>query len=356
MTTAHERSKPERQRSSRLDGTKLIVVDGLSGLGKSTTAQWLELQLRRRALDARWLWEADVPHPLHWWPHWDGTAYRAPDFERVAPQAFMAASLERWEAFVTQARQSDMVVVAEAALLQLGTGMLLQGDARPAELYTYAREVQRIAGRLRPLLIYFRHADVASHLRRICALRGPAFTGELIANMERTPYLRRRNLRGLDGLAPLWVETQAIADQVVAHTTLPTLTIETSAADWAGERQAICAWLGIAEIDDADIVLHTDLARYVGSYTWEADGEGAVWTVALDDGGLTLAGAGRAQTRLLPITAQAFYDGTVPFVVTFAYDPQTDSVTLLHDSTRAGAGCVQTWRRVSEARSDGGRA
>jgi hypothetical protein len=74
--------------------------------------------------------------------------------------------------------------------------------------------------------------------------------------MERTPYLRRRNLRGLDGLAPLWVETQAIADQVVAHATVPTLTIETSAGDRASERQAICAWLSIAEIDDAHVVQH----------------------------------------------------------------------------------------------------
>jgi hypothetical protein len=55
--------------------TKLIVLDGLSGSGKSTFCQWLELQLRRNGRSARWLHEGDIDHPLHWWDFWDGRNY-----------------------------------------------------------------------------------------------------------------------------------------------------------------------------------------------------------------------------------------------------------------------------------------
>jgi adenylate kinase family enzyme len=59
--------------------TKLIILDGLPGSGKSTTAQWLELQLQRNGFDAQWYWEGDVPHPQWWYENWTGAEYAPPD-------------------------------------------------------------------------------------------------------------------------------------------------------------------------------------------------------------------------------------------------------------------------------------
>ena len=75
--------------------TKLVVIDGLPGSGKTPTAQWLELQLRRNQVDARWLHEADIPHPLWWYKQWDGTNYLPPDFEHIPMAAFVEASIDR---------------------------------------------------------------------------------------------------------------------------------------------------------------------------------------------------------------------------------------------------------------------
>src|SRR5689334_20737779 len=63
-------SSPQQQ-----PNTRLIIADGLSGSGKSTFCQWLELQLLSNKIKARWVFEADVPHPLHWWNYWDGSIY-----------------------------------------------------------------------------------------------------------------------------------------------------------------------------------------------------------------------------------------------------------------------------------------
>jgi hypothetical protein len=104
--------------------TKLILLDGLSGGGKSTMCQWLELQLQRNGIGARWLVEADVPHPLHWWVYWDGAEYRAPDFEQHTPSEFIEASVERWDRFADMVRRSDDVWVVESSLFLLGLGML----------------------------------------------------------------------------------------------------------------------------------------------------------------------------------------------------------------------------------------
>jgi hypothetical protein len=147
--------------------TKLILADGLSGSGKSTVCQWLELQLQHDKIKARWLFEADVPHPLHWWDYWNGNQYCPPDFQRGTPSQFVETSIEKWKDFVAATNRSDEVCIAESALFRLGIGMLLQADAQPAELVDYGRRVHDIIKDLNPLLIYFRQTDVAVHLQKI---------------------------------------------------------------------------------------------------------------------------------------------------------------------------------------------
>jgi len=68
---------------SNLPHSRLIVLDGLPGSGKSTTGQWLTSQLQEHGLNTRWLPEADVSHPLWWYEHWNGTDYQLPDFENT---------------------------------------------------------------------------------------------------------------------------------------------------------------------------------------------------------------------------------------------------------------------------------
>ena len=197
-----------QSRNKTLD-TNIIVIDGLPGLGKSTTAQWLELQLQRNQINARWLQEAEVPHPLWWYEQWNGTRYLPPDYDHIPMATFIETSLERWADFAAFAGASGTVYVVESAFSMNAVSMFLMGDARPAVLLDYARQVQTIVSDLNPILIYFYPADVTAALYRICAKRGPAFENELVRNMERFPYLKRRGLKGLDGVAVLW---QAICE------------------------------------------------------------------------------------------------------------------------------------------------
>src|SRR5262245_36749494 len=160
-------SSPQQQLN-----TRLIIADGLSGSGKSTFCQWLELQLLSNKIKARWVFEADVPHPLHWWNYWDGSIYRAPDFDQSTPPEFIKSSVAKWKDFATAIRASDAVQVVESPLFLLGIGMLLQTDAKAAELIEYGREIHAIIQDLDPFLIYFRQTDIAAHVRKICDIRG----------------------------------------------------------------------------------------------------------------------------------------------------------------------------------------
>jgi deoxyadenosine/deoxycytidine kinase len=228
--------------------TKLVVVDGLPGSGKSTTGQWLKLQLDRNGIAARWLHEADVPHPLWWYNHWDGTQYLPPDFDHISMETFIRTSLEKWRNFVTLAGTASEINIVESVFFQNAVAIFLMGDARPTRLMAYAHQVQTIISGLNPVLIYFYQADVALALRRICNLRGQDFENELLMNMERFPYLRRRGLTGLDGVTMLWQEIQKLTDLLFEEYTIAKLALETSGENWSSYQQQILDFLGLPYI------------------------------------------------------------------------------------------------------------
>ena len=332
--------------------TRLIIADGLSGSGKSTFCQWLELQLRSNKIKAHWLFEADVPHPLHWWNYWDGASYRAPDFDQSSPSEFIATSIAKWRDFARTVRALDTVYVVESSLFLLGLGMLLQANAQPAELIEYGRQVHAIIEDLDPFLIYFRQTDVAAHVRKICDIRGKGFEAELIANMERTPFFRDRGLRGIAGIVRLWSETQQITDDLIPVYTIRKLTFEASRGDWEDYREQTRNLLSLPE--ERHVVSVSDLAPLTGSY-WYREGdsvqrcdvvlEGARLTVrssAPQGVGFFFAGPSR---ELIPIDRRTFYAGVSTVVITFIEHADGVVQELRVDFTRLGGGGTWVWTR-----------
>jgi hypothetical protein len=211
---------------------KLIVVDGLSGSGKTTTCHWLEQLLNQQHLPTRAVYEADVPHPLHWWQYWDGAHHLAPDFDHLTPAQYMQASIEKWTQFIDHLHTSDEIVVIEGVVYCLAVWFFLQGDAAPAHIAAYIQRVEAIMTPIAPLFVYLRQDDIATHTRKVWNSRGSAVEQELIGNMERTRYFRHRHLHGFAGVIALWQDTQALTDTLFATHRIPKLVLEITAGDW----------------------------------------------------------------------------------------------------------------------------
>ena len=227
--------------------TQLIVLDGLPGSGKTTTAEWLNQELKERGIKTWYLPEYDTAHPLWWYDYWDGTDYHTPDFDHIPIESCISNSLSRWRDFSSSLLQTTdrILVIAESVFFMNAVGMLLMGGADPARLLRYAREVRQIVRDLDPILIYFRQNDASTALHRICALRGLEFEQELLANMERFPYLKHRKLTGLKGVTVLWQDIQQLTDVLYLEYDFRKLALETSEGKWAEYRQHILQFLGI---------------------------------------------------------------------------------------------------------------
>lgn len=223
--------------------TKLIVIDGLPGSGKTTTAEWLTKHLEQQNIRVWYLPEYDTAHPLWWYRYWDSSDYLTPDFDNIPIETFIETSLIKWRSFVDSIHESDQQVLAESVFFQDAAAMFLMGGAAPARLKGYAREVQLIIQDLDPVLIYFRQKDVSNALQRICAVRGRDFENDLVENMESFPYLKSRNLKGLVGVAALWQDIQELTAPLFDEYKIRKLAVDVSEGNWIAYRQRIINFL-----------------------------------------------------------------------------------------------------------------
>ena len=224
--------------------TKLIVLDGLPGSGKTTTAKWLTSQLHQHGVETYWFQETDIAHPLWWYEFWNGTNYLPPDFDNTPVDRFIENSLAKWRDFVFKAEASEQVYIAESVFFQNAIAMFLMGGAESAQLIDYAHKVQQLAQGLNPALIYFYQNDISEAARKVCSLRGKEFTEELFNNMEQFPYLKQRKLKGLHGVTVLWREIRKLTDVLFAEYTIPKLGIENTTGDWSTYYEKVLGFLG----------------------------------------------------------------------------------------------------------------
>src|SRR6185295_5519402 len=94
----------------------LVLVEGMPGSGKSTTAQWLAGELEHQGRPARWVYEGEVPHPVV-----DPPSGLLRDWKEIPGRHFAG-----WSRFAAAVRAEETVVVVESAFLQRSVAAMLR--------------------------------------------------------------------------------------------------------------------------------------------------------------------------------------------------------------------------------------
>lgn len=223
-----ERARIRKIRTMQIQ-TRLVIIEGIMGSGKSTTARWIAAQLEAVGLRALAITERVDPHPVrgtdgldHWFEPWlDVTA-----------EGLAERSLAKWRSFVADAAATETIYTLDGQLFHGDLTNLFLMEATPAAIAKYCRTVGEIARPLAPLLIYFFQADVERAIRVVCAERGEEWVKYQLDWKLQAPYCRRRGLSGLDGLIALYKDYRALTDDLFSRIDFPKLAIENSGQSW----------------------------------------------------------------------------------------------------------------------------
>ena len=274
--------------------TKLILVDGLPGSGKSTTAQFIALQLERNHIPVRWFYELEPSHPIHAFHVWS----------REGPEKFIETIIKNWRSFVAREIRSNKVNIFESTLFQSTIRLLLQSDIPKHTITEYAFRTQEIIRELQPVLIYFSSPDVARALREICEKRKNVWEQYLIRVIDGSTYGKNHRLQNFEGLVTFFQEYQKLTRSLFSTFEMKKLAIDNSQGDWKVYHQQICDFLALPLIE-AQHVSEGCLAKFTGTYK---DGHSQLEVVIrLEDGELTIHNLLWPKLKLIPKDENSFY-------------------------------------------------
>lgn len=212
----------------------LYEIDGLPGAGKSTSSEWLAIELEREGRTVHLFREREPGHPLNVGGdlHPSGNVVGDELFASYSVGQFIDESFSRWQKFVHWAQDGEKVCILDSYPFQNSVRVLFQMDAEQATLYRYFFTVEEIARPLAPRLIFFDTGEPGRQLREIARHRGPDWTEAAVAIVTHCPYAEARGLHGLDGAVEIMRDYADLMRRLLGRTNYPALELTGCNGDW----------------------------------------------------------------------------------------------------------------------------
>jgi hypothetical protein len=208
---------------------RLILIEGMIGAGKSTTAECLAAMLMERGESVHAFHEFADNHPI-----------RTPGVDLVRTGARAPGSVYdpgQWHAFADRCAQGTTTVILESTVLQNSAMPLFVDDAPIAVVKELFSEIAGRVAPAGPLLVYLRPSDIADAVRRVHADRGEPWSSRNYAFVSACPWARRHGLVGERAVVELYRAWERLVDELLP--TVESVVVTDPQRDWAEALQRV---------------------------------------------------------------------------------------------------------------------
>lgn len=287
---------------------KFVLVEGIPGSGKSTTARFLANQFERNGYRSSLFLETTYPHPIiH-----DSSFHDVPSFAE--------AYLERWNDFLLHTPETD-VIVMESALLQSPIVHLLHQDVDRDLIQSVIIRACRRLSEEDSTLIYLYQIDTHAAIQRMIDIRGrEAYLLRKHEEYKHQPYFVHRMEQGPQSHISFFLDYAALANQIVQAAPISKITIENAAREYTLYEQQLLHGFQLQHVPDPQLDM-TVLSRYTGSYHSPELNVGL--TIELREGHLYIFG----NRKLKPKSETQFYLDDMSVTANFVHED--DSIPKL---------------------------
>ncbi len=204
---------------------RLILIEGLPGSGKSTSARRLCAALRERGVDTEEHLEADDDNPIR-----VGSVVR--DLEAAILDYRPSDRLEDWASLAKRVEAGDSRVVLESRFIQNAGMFAYLGGARFPEVLAHTREIERRLRATSALCIVLRVADARDHMQQAVCDGHPDWVSRVTRAFDATPWMTSRSAAGVEGFIEFFVDWARCLDDLVSLLEIDVLVIDEPQLDW----------------------------------------------------------------------------------------------------------------------------
>jgi len=290
---------------------QLILVEGLTGLGKSTLAHFVARQFQNNGIEASWIHEGEEPHPVS----------LDVDTDIVT---FMSKSLEKWDAFVAQILETSATTVVEASFFNNLIETLFAYCLDRAAIIDFGMKLQQVIKPVRPALVYLIHPNISAALEENFRNRGAGFREFVIEYIAETPIAKEKSWNDYTGMLMFWHEFVAITDALFEGYKIDKLAIDISAREWEKYNQQVTEFLTLSLVADPKISSDA-VKKYIGSYQFSEGGKN--YTIRYEEGSLVTNIFMNVDTKLIPENNVTFKAEKWHFELHFEFNHDTGEAT-----------------------------
>ena len=199
--------------------SKLILIEGMAGSGKSTTGQKVLDELSKRGFKAEFYHEFSREHPII-------------DYSETDKRLWITQTIERWKKLTDKIFNGDKIIILDAAYFQCTIGELLERDADQEEINKYAFRISDVIEPVNPVLIYFYQHDIESTLESIYASRNEKWQNKVCTFLDNTEFGRNNSQTGYELYLEFNKVLRRLTDKIYEQAQINKLAIENSDPNW----------------------------------------------------------------------------------------------------------------------------
>ena len=215
--------------------TKLILIEGPPGSGKSTTAWKLAAAIKNSEKKCQEFYEWSVDHPI---PIGDEAHLDLVIASSITRETDL---LRRWQAFAQAHHDADIVTVMESRFWQTSVMLMyIAGISKEAVFESNQRVIEAIHG-LNPALIYFAIDDPGAFWARTVHIKNEEWRRSglkvswaefMFRNIGSQKWFTDRGLNGEQGMPALLEEWSQVSTELFERVPFPKIKIRNPHTDW----------------------------------------------------------------------------------------------------------------------------
>ncbi|MFP4479147.1 MAG: hypothetical protein ACLFPM_06915, partial [Candidatus Izemoplasmatales bacterium] len=222
--------------------SKLVIISGMSGVGKSSTAQKLAGLCKREDVQHTWYHEEMDDHPIRWA---DGGEFNIGPIDTIEG---MSKNLEdmykRWKNLVSTIKNQDGLHIMEGCLFQAIIRYFFNSPLSREEIKKYYQEVFKILEPVSPHIIFLNRPNVRESFEKAFKVRGEGWKNIILDSSE-DYYFKSHEYKGDESVFAMEADYQNLAGEIFDSYSGPKLKIDTSKEKWEQYMESITHFLNI---------------------------------------------------------------------------------------------------------------